>query len=85
MTYGKKHLYIILIIVTLITGLSYYLLDTKNEDIFYNWKWSTYFVVMLLGTIAGNIKYTQPGLYDKISPSKSIIVLIISIATYYYT
>lgn len=81
--YAIKHLYLVLIVSTIITSCSYFLIDSTDPQIVYSWQWSMFFSVMLLGGIIGRKRKQEKE--DKNVPItyKTFIIFFISIISYY--
>ena len=81
--YASNHLYFVLLISTIATCTSFFLIDSTNVALLYKWQWSMFLSVMLLGGIIG--KQRREELSQDIKPVgfKPVVALIISIIAYY--
>lgn len=81
--YASNHLYSVLLISTIATCTSFFLIDSTNVALLYKWQWSMFFSVMLLGGIIGKQRREELSQDIKSVGFKSIVCLTISIIAYY--
>lgn len=81
MIYGKKNLTSIMLATLVITGGGYFLCNHEDVSIMYKWKWSTYFVVMIMGAIMAK-RHIEDHL-PKLPAVIALIALVISAGSYY--
>ena len=81
--YATNHLYKVLIVSTILTSCSYFLLDSNIPSLMYKWQWSLFFPVMLLGGIIGKVSKDKETKEVKPLGYIPIFLLGISIIIYY--
>ena len=81
--YASNHLYLVLLISTIATCCSFFLIDSTNAHLLYRWQWSLFFSVMLLGGIIGKLRREELSNDIKSVGFKPVFFLFISIIAYY--